>query len=74
VHQRLYRGYCRPDAALQATLERFREARADIYALFREDPRLDTATIERTTNYLDEFYEIIDSPENLKRKVSSRCL
>ncbi len=74
VHQRLYRGYCRPDAALQATLERFRDARADIYALFRDDPRLDTVTIERTTAYLDEFYEIIDSPVNLKRRVSSRCL
>ena len=66
VHQRLYRGYCRPDATLQATLERFREARADIYALFKDDPRLDAATIERTTEYLDEFYEIIDSPENLQ--------
>jgi len=74
VQQRLYRGYCRPEPTLQSTLERFREARADIYALFKSDPRLDAATIERTTNYLDEFYEIIDQPENLKRKVSSRCL
>ncbi len=74
VRQRLYRGYCRPDATLAASLERFREARSDIYALFRDDPRLDAATIERTTEYLDEFYEIIDQPENLKRKVSSRCI
>ena len=74
VQQRLYRGYCRPEAALHATLDRFREARADIYALFKDDPRLDATTIERTTDYLDAFYEIIDKPENLKRKVSSRCL
>jgi len=74
VQQRLYRGYCRPEVTLQATLDRFREARADIYALFKNDPRLDASTIERTTGYLDAFYEIIDKPENLKRKVSSRCL
>ena len=74
VQQRLYRGYCRPEATLQSTLERFREARADIYALFKDDPRLDAATIERTTEYLDDFYEIINQPENLQRKVSSRCL
>jgi hypothetical protein len=74
VQQRLYRGYCRPEATLQGTLDRFREARADIYALFKNDARLDAIAIERTTNYLDAFYEIIDKPENLKRKVSSRCL
>ncbi len=74
VHQRLYRGYCRPDPVLAATLERFREARSDIYALFKGDPRLDTITIARTTDYLDEFYEIIDQPNNLKRKISSRCI
>ncbi len=74
VHQRLYRGYCRPDAVLRATLDRFRAARADIYALFVDDPRLDAATVKRTTAYLDDFYEIIDSPDKLKRYVSSRCL
>jgi len=74
VHQRLYRGYCRPDAVLNATLDRFRAARADIYTLFANDPRLDVATVKRTTAYLDDFYEIIDSPDKLKRYVSSRCL
>jgi hypothetical protein len=74
VQQRLYRGYCRPEAVLAATLEKFRAARSDIYALFTGDPRLDAATIGRTTAYLDEFYEIIDQPDSLKRKVSSRCI
>lgn len=73
VRHRLYRGYCRPAAALDATLAVFRAARADIYALFRDDVRLERHTIERTTDYLDEFYKIIDEPDALQAKVSSRC-
>ena len=74
VHQRLYRGYCRPESELDATLAVFREAKADIYGLFRGDDRLDRRTIDKTVEYLDEFYAIIDRPYELKRKVSSRCI
>jgi hypothetical protein len=74
VRQRLYRGYCRPEADVQATLEVFRQARPDIYGLFRDDERLDRATAEKTIAYLDEFYATIDRPDDLKSKVLSRCL
>lgn len=74
VQKRLYRGYCRPEADVQATLEVFRQARPDIYALFRNDERLDRATAEKTIAYLDEFYATIDRPDELESKVLSRCL
>jgi hypothetical protein len=74
VQTRLYRGYCRPEADVQATLDVFRQARPDIYALFRDDERLDRATAEKTIAYLDEFYATIDRPDELKSKVLSRCL
>lgn len=74
VRQRLYRGYCRPEADLQATLAVFRQARPDIYALFRNDARLMRATADKTIAYLDEFYATIDLPEELQRNVLSRCI
>jgi hypothetical protein len=74
VRQRLYRGYCRSDAELQATVAVFDAARDDVYALFRSDAVLDARTIARTTEYLDEFYAVIDDPQALRRKVSSHCL
>jgi len=74
VRHRLYRGYCRPASALDATLAVFREARADIYALFRDDVRLERATIDKTIDYLDAFYAIIDQPEVLQKKLASHCI
>ena len=74
VRQRLYRGYCRPEADVQATLDVFRQARQEIYALFRDDERLDRATTKKTLAYLDEFYATIDRPNELKRNVLSHCI
>ena len=61
---------------LVAIRQRFPAAQGKTFLLtsLADDPRLDRAMIERTTAYLDEFYAIIDRPENLKRKVSSRCI
>ena len=74
VRHRLYRGYCRPTPALDATLVVFRAARADIYALFRDDARLERHTVDRTIDYLDAFYAIIDQPEALQKKLASHCI
>src|SRR5262249_36610029 len=41
IHKRLWRGYCRSATYLETSAGVFRDARADIYALFRDDPRLD---------------------------------
>ncbi len=74
VRQRLYRGRCRPPESVEATLKVFRDARADITALFRDDARLDKDTKDKTIEYIDAFYTIIDDPAALADKVTSRCL
>ena len=74
VRQRLYRGYCRPEAEVSATVAAYAAARDDIYALFRNDPVLDAKTIERTVAYLDEFYAVLDDPNQLQHKVAAHCL
>ena len=63
MRQRLYRGHCRPQTSIDVRLNGFREARADIVALFQDDQRLD-ATKDETIEYLDAFYAIIDQPAN----------
>jgi hypothetical protein len=74
VRQRVYRGYCRSEAELMATVAAFGSARDDIYALFRNDAVLDKKTIDHTVDYLDEFYAVIDDPKALDRKIASKCL
>jgi hypothetical protein len=74
VRQRLYRGYCQDAAQLRATLDRFRAARADIRALFADDPHLSQATVAKTLKFIDAFYGIIDDDKAVERNISSRCL
>jgi len=74
ARQRVYRGYCRSDAELASTVAVFDAARDDIYALFRNDTVLDKKTIDRTVEYLDQFYAVIDDPTALSRKVTAHCL
>ncbi len=74
VRERLYRGRCRPPESVEATLAVFRDARADITALFRDDARLDQDSKDKTIEYIDAFYKIIDDPAALTDKVTSRCL
>ena len=73
VRQRLYRGRCRPEASVEATLQVFRDARADILALFTGDARLDNETQQKAVEYLEAFYSIIDDPKALQENVITHC-
>ncbi len=74
VRRRLWRGYCRDPQHLQTSARIFRDAQTDIYALFRQDARLDAQTIEKTTAYLDEFYAVLGDSAAFDRLITSRCL
>jgi hypothetical protein len=73
VRERLYRGRCRDDAQLDATLQLFQDHRDEIYGLFQNQVDLEAKTTERTVEYLDEFYEIISDPKKVKREIRDRC-
>jgi hypothetical protein len=74
VRQRLYRGYCREPAILEATLAQFRAARADLLAIVADDPVLSDASKRKTSAYIEEFYRTIDSPQETKRRIADRCI
>ncbi len=74
VRQRLYRGYCRADVVVNNTLAVFREAQSDIYALFRDDARLERRTADKTLAYFDEFYATVNHPDALQSKLLAHCL
>ena len=38
-----------------------------MYALYQNNPNLKPAYIKRTLRYLDEFYELIDKPKEVKK-------
>jgi hypothetical protein len=77
VRDRLYRGICRPEGQfgqmLEPILQKFRENQDTIYALFQNQDGLEQEYIDRTIEYFDEFYEIINDPRKVKRRMVDRC-
>ena len=74
VRQRHYRGRCVNNAHVAASLQKFRDARAAIYALINEQEGLESRTRNRLVDYIDDFYELIDDPEAVEKKIISRCI
>jgi len=77
VRDRLYRGICRPadefGLLLDPVLGKFRDNKDAIYALFQNQEGLEQKYIDRTIEYFDEFYEIINDVRKAKREIIERC-
>lgn len=73
VRNRRYRGLCHTQGQLADTLEFFRERRAAIQALYRDEPGMGERERASTLAYLDDFYAVIDDPEAVERRLLRRC-
>jgi hypothetical protein len=72
--QRLYRGRCENNDYLPATFDLFRERRAAIEQLVREQPEYDDGMKKSMLKYIADFYETIDNPKEIQREFVSRCI
>ncbi len=73
VRNRRYGGLCHTQEKLKATLEMFRERRAAIEELYRDEPGLGERERASTLAYLDKFYAVIDDPAMVERRLLRRC-
>ncbi len=76
VRDRLYRGYCAPDAEYPKAFALFDSKKDAIYALYHDKvgALLQPKIVDETTKYLDEFYKTIDNPKNAKSDIVEACL
>ena len=74
VRHRLYRGRCMNNEGLPATLDRFREQRADIEALVAGQAELSPKTRRKVETYISSFYKTIDSPKQVQRMLVKKCI
>jgi len=74
VRERVYRGRCENNAYLDATLQRFRDARTAIYALIENQEGLVPVIRKSLIDYVDEFYRVIDDPQILQREIVDSCI
>jgi hypothetical protein len=74
VRARLYRGTCVNNDRLPESLQRFREKRDTIYALIADQPGLEPRTRTSLLRYTDDFFELIEDPGDVRRRLADRCL
>ncbi len=73
VCQRAYRGLCPTQERLEAALELTRARRDDIYAVFRGQAELSPAKLKSSIGYLDRFYDVINDPARVEKRLRRRC-
>lgn len=74
VRQRLYRGRCVNNEHVMVSLHKFRDHRDSIYALVNEQEGLESRVREKLVRYIDDFYELIDDPKEVERKIIKKCV
>lgn len=74
VRQRLYRGRCANNEYLDSSLQKFRDARETLYTIVREQEGLTEKVRKDLLRYMDDFFEIIDDPRQVKRRIRDKCI
>jgi hypothetical protein len=73
VRDRLYRGPCGTEAALEPALESLRAKKSDIMALPAAMPGLDDGHRKNAEKYLNEFFDLISRPDRVRRTFVTDC-
>ncbi|MCO4810797.1 MAG: hypothetical protein KC572_04290 [Gammaproteobacteria bacterium] len=74
VRQRVYRGRCGNNEYVEASLTRFRDRRDVIYTLVLNQEGLESRERKELIRYIDDFYELIDDPRAIERKIIKKCI
>jgi hypothetical protein len=74
VRKRVYRGRCANNEYIEASLGRIRGRRDLIYALVEEQEGLDPGVRKQIVDYIDDFYEIIEDPDDVQKMMLDRCI
>ena len=73
VKQRLYRGFCVEPDIFGATLEVFQTHRESLLGMAAETGIVSKRTSKKAVSYLEDFYDVIDDPDTLDRKIIGAC-
>jgi len=74
VRQRVYRGRCVNNEHIAASLQKFNDSREAIYALVAEQEGLESRVRKSLIRYIDDFYDLIDDPRDVERKIVDNCI
>jgi hypothetical protein len=73
VTDRLYRGGCHTQEMVDLILALFKAKKGEIYGVLTGIKDLNPKRLKEATEFLDEYYKIIDDPREVKREFMSVC-
>ena len=73
VRERLYLGVCWDDIDFQSAFSSFQEKKSAILKTITEIPGLTESNIRSATDYIEEFYELIDDPVRAEKDIKRMC-
>ena len=74
VRQRVYRGRCYNQELLPATLQIFRDKRADALAIIAAQAELKEFVRKRIDSYVQSFYDLLENEEELLDEFADACI
>ena len=73
VRQRYYYGLCQPDEIFAEAIAHMQSKREEIFALYANSAELDDKYKAKSLEYIEEFYDILDSPRRMELDILARC-
>lgn len=73
VRVRYFYGLCQPRPMLDAAIAHAQSKREEIFALLDNTPELSEKIREKSIEYIEKFYEVIDSPKLTDKLIIGRC-
>lgn len=73
VTTRYYQGKCYPEEEVRAALEPFIAHKSAILDAYKSVPGLDERSVRHVTDFLQEFYDIVESPKKFEQQVLRHC-
>jgi len=73
VRERYFRGYCRLSGTYELVVEKFNQQKECIYSNVNNFKPLDEKYKKDIIKYFDDFYNIVNDPKQIKRKVYDMC-
>jgi len=73
VRVRMYRGYCMPYTDFDETVNFFNGLKEKIYQVYTGCSLLSPKSIKEATNYLDEFYAVLNNKKSRLKEFGLPC-
>lgn len=73
VRTRKYRGRCVPPDVWDQVVKHVQSKQLEVNAVYEDSAELNASMKRKTLRYIRAFFETIDNPQSLQRKVFSQC-